>query len=122
MNRALFLATTGAALAAAAAARRRACTASLACSPTAAGASCNEVTTMIRRMRGVLATLTVAAALTGCVVYDPAPGYYAAPAYPSYGYGAVVIDRGYYGGHRHHWGGRHHGGHRYYHGGDRHRP
>jgi len=64
-------------------------------------------------MKRLLLLAAASVALAGCVVYDPAPGYYAAPgysySYPSYSYGAVVIDRGYYGPrHRHHWRHRHH--------------
>ena len=56
---------------------------------------------MNRPIRTALAALAVSTALTGCVVYDPGPGYYApryaAPAYAYPSYGAVVVDRGYYG-------------------------
>jgi len=62
------------------------------------------------RLRPLMAIAALAALLAGCVVYDPAPGYYGGgPAYayapPVYG-GVVIGGGGYYGPRyygRHYW-------------------
>ena len=62
-------------------------------------------------LRPLMALAALAAVLTGCVVYDPAPGYYAPGYAPGYAYappvygGVVIGGGGWYGPHyhRHYW-------------------